>query len=312
MIDEYRRPHMIQKELSYLQELIRENKELILTYPDDYALKLNLKSLMNREENILKELKLVYNRLQMETFDIVLNGGPITGNSIILSFFGKIASIFQEITTSITEFRVGHSKEPLTQEILEQSSFNFIGVGSGSFRIILSTTQPAIEESLSMNSLRSFNELLYCGENREKIKEQIEILGIKSIIKYKNLLNTLYKNNSDITFYDKMRPKEFKTVTISSSVAKKIYDVISKEEEIPDKIYTYKGILKGISLFSFTFEFLIDESQVKIKGIFNKNLSSDVKNNFDKICNAKFRLASNWNELTDKEEKKWELLEFIQ
>lgn len=309
MIDEYRRPHAIQKELSYLQELIRENKELILTYPDDYALKLNLKSLINREENILKELKLVYNRLQMETFDIVLDGDQITGNSIILSFFGKIASIFQEITTSITE---SLSKEPLTQDILEQSRFNFIGVGSGSFRIILSTTQPAIAEPLSMKSLRSFNELLYCGENRENIKEQIEILGIKTIIKYKNLLNTLYKNNSDITFYDKMRPQEFKTITISSSVAKKIYDVISKAEEIPDKTFTYKGVLKGISFFSFTFEFLIDESQEKIKGKFNKSLSSDVKNNFDKISIAKFRLASNWNEVTEKEKKNWELLEFIQ
>ena len=137
-------------------------------------------------------------------------------------------------------------------------------------------------------------------------------MGIKTIIKYKNLLNTLYKNNSDITFYDKMRPQEFKPITISSPVAKKIYDVISKAEEIPDKTLTYKGVLKGISFFSFTFEFLIDESQEKIKGKFNKSLSSDVKNNFDKISIAKFRLASNWNEVTETEIKNWELLEFIQ
>ncbi len=40
----------IQKESKELKELIEENKKLIEKYPDDDALKLNLKSLMKRKE----------------------------------------------------------------------------------------------------------------------------------------------------------------------------------------------------------------------------------------------------------------------
>lgn len=311
MNDEYRRPNLIQDEISSLEELIRENKRLVSLYPDDYALKLNLKSLMDREENLLIELKIAYERLQMETFDIVLEGDPVNGNSISLSFLGKIAFQFQELVTSITQsIIVGPTKRPIPQNIVDEARLNLIGTGSGSFRIILSTYQPALEESVSMRSLVSFNKLIDCGDDRERIKKQIEVLGKRATTKYKDLLYEIYKNKSNIKLYDKIRPREFQTKSISSYLAKKIYDVIVKEEDIPDQDFIYKGVIKGISLISYTFEFLIDESQEKIKGTFDDSLSSEVKSHFDQISIAHFRLATQWSEVTEEEKKVWKLLGF--
>lgn len=312
MNDEYRRPQIIQQELSSLQELIRKNGQLISSYPDDFALKLNLKSLKNREENLLSELVKTFKRLQMDTFDIVVEGDPVNGNSISVSYIGQILVKFQEVITSIAQSITEGSDTtlPISQSVIEGSRFNLIATCSGSFRIILSSYQPAIGESLAKNSLNNFNKLIECGDNRELIKGQIKELGTKVIAKYRVFLNTIYKNNSSITLYDKIRPESFQTMSISNDVAKKIYDVIIKEEEIPEKNVDFKGILKAINLFSFTFEFLVNESDERIKGTFDENLVLQVKNHFDKVSTALFRLSTQLSEVTDEEKIKWKLLGF--
>lgn len=74
MIDEIRRPTLIQKELSHLGELIRDNIDLISLYPDRFSLQLHLTSLKDREKVLLKELQQAYNRLQIDTFDWDIEG----------------------------------------------------------------------------------------------------------------------------------------------------------------------------------------------------------------------------------------------
>jgi hypothetical protein len=142
------------------------------------------------------------------------------------------------------------------------------------------------------------------------IKDEIRDLGPRVILKYKDFLDTVYKNNANLKFYDKMRPEGFQARQLSSELAKRIYDVIVSEERIPDETLIYSGTIKGISLLSYTFEFLTGEEEETIKGTFDRELYSQVKERFDKICVARFIVTNQICEITEEVKKTWKLSGF--
>ena len=312
MIDEYRQPSLIKEELSDLAELIRENTQLVSLYPEDFALQQALHSLKNREENILNELRETYERLQTDSFDVLIEGNGVRGTSVSLSFIGKMFTTFQGLVTSIAKsVREGPDARGATSHpLLEGSRLNLVATSPGSFRVVVSSQIPAIGDSLVKESLKQFNELLSCADDKDLIKHKIGDLGPTVILKYKNFLDVISKNDVDVKFYDKMRPTSFQTWRLSSELSKRIYDVIVSEEKIPDETLTYRGVIKGISLISYQFEFLVEEAETPIKGIFDKNLYSQVKEQFDKVCVAQFIVTKEICEITDKITEKWVLLGF--
>lgn len=298
--------------MSSLHDLIRENDQLISLYPDNFALKQNGEVLKNREKVLLNELEQVYHRLKLDAFDVSLEGEVVHGTIIPLSFIGKIMVNLQDIVTSIAQsIREGPTERgAISKQTIDYSRLNLVSTGPGSFRIIVTSYQPTIIDSLAKISLARFNDLIECEDDSELIKQQIKGLGLRVVSKYKDFLDTIYKNNANIRFYEKIKPKEFKPKLISSDLAKRIYDAIVKEESKMDEDVVYRGILKGLSLISYTFEFLIEESQETIKGTFDESLSLEVKGHFDKVSNVRFKLHQQCNEITEEVKKEWKLLGF--
>jgi len=101
MFDIIKRPSLIQDELSQLAELIRDNMDLIEQYHDRFSLKLHLISLQNRQEELLLELRDSYKRLQMETFDIDINGKNVEKYRISSEVLGNLLIKYQRVITSI-------------------------------------------------------------------------------------------------------------------------------------------------------------------------------------------------------------------
>lgn len=313
MTEEYRAPSLIKEELSDLAELIRETYQLVSLRPEDFVLQQTLHSLKNREEIILNELRETYKRLQMDSFDILIEGGDaVSESSISLSFIGKTLASFQGLVTSIAKsIREGPTaRGPAPHAILEGSRLNLVATSPGSFRVVVSSHIPAIGDSLAKESLKQFNELVSSEDNKDLIKDKISDLGPIVISKYKNFLGTIYKNNADVNFYDKIRPDSFRALQLSSELAKRIYDVIVSEERIPDETLTYRGVIKGISLISYSFEFLVEETETPIKGTFDEKLYSKVKERFDNVCVARFTVTKQICEITNEITKKWELSGF--
>jgi hypothetical protein len=311
MVEEYRHPSLIQEELSDVQRLLRKEKELISLYPDHTELIFLHETSKQREEHLVKELKIVLDRLQLDSFDMVFKGEAVRGNSISLLFLGKFASTFQDTVRLIAQSQnktIGLEETELKKPVKEGYSLDVLATCAGSFRVILSSHQPAIDESLVKISLKRLNRLIDCGDNRNLIKEEIKDLGIKTIIKYKGLLGTLYKNKVDIKLYDKMIPKDFETKEITRELAKSIYEAIEREENVPEQEMTLQGTIKGISLLSNKIEFIIDESGKKIEAKFSKSMEPDVKEGFDKSSVAKFRVSKQWNEIKEEFKEKWVLV----
>lgn len=312
MTEEYRSPSLIKEELSDLAELIRETSQLVSLRPEDFVLQQTLHSLKNREETILNELRETYKRLQMDSFDILIEGDVVRGSSISLSFIGKTLASLQGLVTSIARsMREGPTERgAIPHPILEGSRLNLVATCPGSFRIVASSHIPTIGDSLAKESLERFNKLLSSEGDKGLIKDEIGYLGPRVILNYKDFLDTVYKNNANLKFYDKMRPEGFTTRQLSSELAKRIYDVIVSEERTPDETITYRGMIKGISLISYTFEFLTGDGEETIKGTFDRELYSQVKELFDKMCVARFIVTKQICEITEEVKKTWKLSGF--
>ncbi len=312
MSDNFRHPSLIQEELFDLQKLLQENEILISKYPEKFSLKLSHQSLKDREESLFLELRTSSSRFQMDIFDYVLDGDIVDNHRISLSFFGDLMSILQDITSSIAQSLTGKTtiKGAIPADVLRASRLDLVAITGGSVRVILSSHEPQLNESSAKTSLRCFNDLIECGDNKTAIKELSSKLGKRVLMKYKDFLEMIYKNNATITMYDKSTSENFRSQKITSELAKKIYNVIIEVEKVPDISVEYRGVLKGISLLSNTFEFLIDDSHQIINGKFEDTLANEVLERLNIPINIKFKLTTTISDITYEEKKDWVLLEF--
>lgn len=315
MTAEIRRPTLIQRELSQVAELIRDNEDLINQYPDRFSLRLHLMSLQNRQNQLLVELKNSYNKIQMETFDIDVDGKFVETYRISTEVLGNLLIKFQRVLTSIAAQSESEEplseKGPISQSIIDNSRIDVVATcPAASVRVVFSSNKPEITESKAKTALRRFNRLLDCEDRDDLIKQEIKDLGPRTIKRYKELLNIIYKTESDIKLYDAIIPEGFETKVITSELAKRIWDKISSEEAIPDKEECYSGIIKGLSLLKYSFQFLVEDSGEVISGSFDPKLSESVKHSLDKHSSAIFKIATKQNELTEELYQDYELLGF--
>lgn len=308
----YRRPKFISEELSDLQDLIRENEKLTLKYPNRFSLKLGFHNLKDREEHLLLELENSMARLQMDTFHFVLDGDVIDNHRVSLSFFGNLMSILQEIISSIAQSTIAKPtiKGTIEKSILDASKLDLVATASGSFKVVLSSHEPQLNDSIAKISFQRFHNLVECQDNKHTLKEVSEQLGKRTLVKYKDFLEIIYKNKANVKIYEKIAPEEFNISEISSNLARRIYDVIIEVENFPEKTVIINGTLKGISLVRYNFEFLVKDSDELITGKFENILIDEVKNRLDKPTIAKFNVNTTLSDITEDEKKEWNLISF--
>jgi hypothetical protein len=313
MADDYRDPSIIQEELSDLETLIRKKEKLISKYPDKYSLKVSYQSIKDREEHLLLELKSSYGRHQIDTFDFVLDGDVVDKHSISLSFFGDFVSYLQDVVASIAQSLIDKPtlKGTISKEILNASRLDLVATTTGSFRFVLSSHQPQLGESIAKKALQQFTNLADCEDDKDKIKNMTENLGIRAIRKYQNLLELLYKNNANVKMYDKIVPDGFHTKEITSDMAEKIYNVISEVAELPAESVTYYGKLTGVNIRSYNFEFVLDKSNEIIKGTFGDSLSEETKKRLDTNTTVKFNVSTALEDVFNEEKKVWQIVGFV-
>jgi len=313
MADDYRDPSIIQEELSDLETLIRKKEKLISKYPDKYSLKVSYQSIKDREEHLLLELKSSYGRHQIDTFDFVLDGDVVDKHSISLSFFGDFVSYLQDVVASIAQSLIDKPtlKGTISKEILNASRLDLVATTTGSFRFVLSSHQPQLGESIAKKALQQFTNLADCEDDKDKIKNMTENLGIRAIRKYQNLLELLYKNNANVKMYDKIVPDGFHTKEITSDMAERIYNVISEVAELPAESVTYYGKLTGVNIRSYNFEFVLDKSNEIIKGTFGDFLAEETKKRLDTHTTVKFNVSTALEDVFNEEKKVWQIVGFV-
>lgn len=310
-----REPVVIKEELEDLDSLINENIRLLDNYPDDFALKIGLDNLKCRQEQLFNELEMSYQSNMIDTYDIVLTGDAVRGTAVSLSYLGGSLRTLQDLITAIVqkENQGDASRGPISNEIKKMAQLNVIATASGSFRVIVSGNTPTLIDAPSKRALMKFNDLIECGNNKEKIKNIKQIVGTRVMSKYKEFLGVLKSHSSNVTLYDKFGREYFDTTTITKENAESIFRVIDEMEKVPDKEETYNGTLKMVDLLKRKITFVLEDGEKQINGHYNEKISdSTVKKYLDQLTTARFVVSTQYNEVTDEEHQEWELIEFVQ
>lgn len=310
-----RKPGIIKNELEDLNGLINENNKLLEDYPHDFALKIGLDNLKYRQNQLFNELEMSYKTNMIDTYDILLTGDAVYGNAVSLSYLGGSLRALQDLITAIVqkEKKGDEARGPISIEIKKLAQLNVIATASGSFRVIVSGNNPTLFDAPSKQALIKFNDLIECGNNKEKIKDIKQIVGTRVMSKYKEFLGIIKSHSSNITLYDKFGREYFDTTTITKENAENIFNIIDKMETVPDREETYNGTLKMVDLLKRKITFVIEGGERQINGHYNENISDlKVKTFLDQITVARFVVSTQYNEVTDEEHQEWELVEFVQ
>jgi|GEM_PF-3851582 len=309
-----RSTQVIQTELNELIQVIHENQTFIDQYPDDNSLKLGLSSLLYRQDQLFNELQNSLQQSFMINYDIVVSGNDVAGGSIPLSIIGEFAGTYQNLIDSVVQkvhCHIDSSHGPISIETKKLSQLNLVATGVGSFRLLISSGPTLSDTSPSIEALEYFNKLVLCNNDIEQIKIIREILGLRTIKRYKDFIKTVVTHDLNISFYEHMSNNRYTNIKISKHQAKLIYDLIREVETMPILVESYIGIFTAINVEKSSFSFKTAEG-VTIRGKYQDELSSFFnKPDFTQSYHVKFNHQKEYNETEDTEKDNWILVSFL-
>lgn len=224
----------ITNEINKVKSILEPMEKYLSDHPNDLSIEANVNSLNDRLNQLSQELSTIKNNIGLTTFDLYLSN--VNGGKIKLSNLLKTGYQFQETLISCAMFDGSHpvnKKSAPTPDILNYSDPQIEIVQTNSLKIILSVAdnQTRLSDNTPLKrGLENFNEIISCGDDRVKLSNLMEKIGVQPIFRYKKLLKILKDNDLNLDMYHSIIPKGFKTQKLSNEFAKKVYKVIDKSD----------------------------------------------------------------------------------
>lgn len=295
-----RKPSRIQKELKRVSELITENRELMIKYPDEIGLEIDQISLENRKIDLLKEFQESNEKFNIPVFD--LNLYHENGKNITFKAVSKVSGIFQDLVTSLVQAKKGPVKKgsKASDFIKDISRLEFLEASPGSLKILLSGADNAsVTDSPTKIALEKLNNLLESGNNKELIQIQSDKLGGHPIYKYKEFLGAIYENDLNLSLYEKYTPTNFKPKNITKEFAESVYEIIVETQTPSEEIIEIEGVLGVINTFKHTFTLQKSKNDKQFTVKFDKDLTPIVKKRLEMTVKIEVKITKNYHELED-------------
>lgn len=298
-----RHPEIITQDIQSLDKIIFNSNELLLQFPNDNILRLNVEQAESKKNILLLELekscefhgqhsiKYIFQNIQQKIkLDTLIDG--------LKSFKGLIDMTYETVTNG------KHNILPIY----------FNTVFNGSYGVQLTTPfeeklfDHDYEKSLSQ-TMTLVNDLISANDDMilttlQKDFEDNELL----LQKYSKFFNKIHQSNEPIRIEWKSPiSKKIRKVVIEPKKAKLLYKFFSQKNEKEDS-YILVGIIMGISLLKYQVEFVKENDTNPIVAKFDKKLSEDVKKYIDVKVTAKFKVSIKINDINDKEIKKYDLV----
>lgn len=317
----HRLPSNIMKEIKRVSKLIRENQELMVEYPEEVGLELDQWALKARKAELLEELRQSDETYNVLMFDLELKDKrfPNLGLDKVGSFFTSLNELMIALVQSITSGAVKKGAKA-SELIKELARLNIVDASPGSLNIVLNDQQNMkFGESPSKQALNKLNILINCGDDKDLILQQMEKLGNKPIIKYKEFLGVIIENDMDLTLYKHFKPKDYNTQIISKTFAEKVYKVII-ETTPKTETEIIKGILGAVNTFSKEITIKTNNEVINGEVITGKKISIKFAEDFLPLIKSKLKervtvkvnVTNNYQELEDNNKETRELINFIE
>lgn len=309
-MNDFRSPKIILEEINDIRDVIQTGEKILLEFHGDSNIKFMLDQDKEREKRLVDEYKqtLLNNRVHVLDFVFETNSDklPLT----ILNF------ALQEFNQLLNKIR-----EKLVDKKSENIELYLDSIFSGSYGILLST--PWDNKLINSEYEDSFK--IFINTINKILKEndaisihdilQTELKGNKETIrKYKKFFEAVKKAKTPIKIKwgNPIDKKEY-TVQMNYNNIENLYNFLSTERPI-EKIIEITGKIKAIDLLQHTIKLQTEDiGKAKHKKIiqskFSKDLEYEIKNIIDKTIKIKFKLITEYNETTEEEIERWELIE---
>lgn len=310
----------IKSEISKIENLIAPLEEYLIDNPNDFAVKLELKSFQKRINELNIELGFIANDLGLTTFDFYLsnvNGGRI--NAYALS---KLLNALQNCINYCALYDGIHPVQEdssLNMDLLNNTNLNIASIQSGSLKILVSASdyQTKFSDNSDLkNALKNFNEIIECSDDEDSIYQLMEKIGMKPIFEYKELLRVLTTEKLNLDMYPSVHPEGFETQKLSNDFANKVFDTFNNAKSIEQKdtISTF-GKIYYINMNTKTFGVEIkDENTNKLNRIYVHFLDKDkkaLKESLDSDIQIKITKTVKTQIGNKKEFESWDLVEIL-
>jgi len=311
----HRNPLLIKEELKDVRELISLNQELISNYPDkkDAAIEFNLSFLEEREKELLDELNKSYEDRNVDTFDIVIDkeNPPLDE---VLDIGHSTQELFRPLAYAYGNRAVNRG-DKIPQDIINATTLGLREAKVGSLRLSLIIDPLKTDDqkrfvTLIETAIDNLNTLISCGTDKELIKRQTKILGTQCIDKYKDFVEVVSKQKTDLLLFDEEKPKGFKTQKITNDFAESVYQVIVETQEPKEEKIEIEGRLGVIDTFSHKFQ-IKDSKNKRIYVNFDEHFTEQIKERLEQIVRVELNVTKTYHEIEDKTDKKLELKRFL-
>ncbi len=313
---EPRESKIILKEISDIDDVIEKGKIALQKFPQDFGIIFMLKQDEARKTQLLEEYRESLSSMRIHVLDFVFEiHDKKIPLPIIIGALQELNQLLNKITEKIINKKFGKIELYLD------------AIFSGSYGVILST--PWDNKLFDSEYMGSFKILM---DSVNQIFQKNNIISIHDILK-----DTLKGDHETIRRYKKFFEAVKKTETSirikwknpieqKEYIARMDYDnlvhicnFLSVEKPLEEFIDVL-GKIKAIDLLQHTIklqrEDIGDEiERKKIKSIiqskFQKELENEIKNIIDKSIKVKFKRTIEYNETTEEEIEKWELIKII-
>lgn len=303
------------EEIRHLESIIKENKELLQKYPDDFVLEFSLQQLEARLIDLREEYKNYLLHAKRHSLDLILKiyDEQVEVNKIINpleSFYGVLNTIYQETT---------HKKENIpiyfdtiykgSVGILLSTPFDSKQIASdyeATFELFFEIIESILKKENKENIHNVLQELLKGNRDiikkiRKFIKTAIDVkepMSIKWTNPIKNKKREIDLSQDDLNFLDEVLEKELAPEILDLEIKGKVVmiDLSSKKMKVELDI-TSKNM----------YEFL--KSKKKLIIDFPEYLVEEVKKLLDEEAKFKIKATIIHNEITEEEKENFELIE---
>lgn len=298
-----RKPDIIESEIRLLDNSIFKAETLLLQFPDDNLLRLTIEQDKNRRIILLDELKLSISENQQNSVYFFLDENV---SGIDLDLLLPNLTNFRNIIDKTSNYLNVSNRIPLKFKTTVAGSFGFLLTTPFEGKLFRDYDNVLEYVFDTISKLEQSNESTIHDILQDRFKNDKKVIN-----KYCLFFNQLSKSKKDYRIEWTSISGNHNVISLPEKTTTHLYFLLSqqvKPEETTSQLY---GIIKGVSLIKNKIDFVIDLERPNIsplKAKFSEDLVDLVKEYLDTYIICEFKIISEYNEATEEEINKYELL----
>lgn len=298
-----RKPDIIEKEITLLDNSLFKAETLLYQFPDDNLLRLTIEQDKFRRKALIDELKNSISENQQNLVYFFLDE-EVTGIDIDV------------LLPNLTNFKAIIDKTSNYLNVANKIPLKLKTTVSGSFGFLLTTP---FEGKL----FREYDNVIDYVFRTISILQQSDESNIHDTLKdlFKNDKKVINKFSQFFSGLSKTK-KNYRIewtpvggnhtiIELPEKLTTQLFSLLNQQIKPEETTKQFYGIIKGVSLLKNTIDFATDiekPSNNPIKAKFNEDLSEIVKEYLDCFCICDFKVTTEYNEATEEETNKYELI----